>query len=374
MKYLVQFARIIVGVIFIISGFVKNVDPIGLSFKLEEYFSPTVLNIPFLETLSLPLATFFSIFEIVLGVLLLLGVWRKFTTIALLLTIVFFTFLTFYSAYFNKVTDCGCFGDALKLEPWTSFYKDIVLLILIIILVIGQKYIQPLFVTKANYAINAITIIASAIIAYIGINHLPLIDFRPYAIGKNLVEGMKSPQELGLKPTTYKTIYTMKNKVDGKVVEIDDAQYISDDKWYKHGTPWQIEEDKTKTVIEKKGYEPPIHDFNFDCNGVDKTSEILAAPKALIIVIPFVEKLTEKQVEQINVLGKDTKQQGFQVIVVSNNPIPKLTVENCFMDQTTMKTIIRSNPGFMILEKGTVKAKYHYNDMPSVNQLQNLFN
>ena len=84
--------------------------------------------------------------------------------------------------------------------------------------------------------------------------------------------------------------------------------------------------------------------------------------------------MTEKEVEQINVLGKDTKQQGFQVIVVSNNPIPKLTVENCFMDQTTMKTIIRSNPGFMVLEKGTVKAKYHYNDMPTVNQLQNLFN
>ena len=95
MRYLVQFARIIVGVIFIISGFVKNVDPIGLSFKLEEYFSPTVLNIPFLEGLSLPLATFFSLFEIVLGVLLLLGVWKRFTTIALLLTIIFFTFLTF---------------------------------------------------------------------------------------------------------------------------------------------------------------------------------------------------------------------------------------------------------------------------------------
>ncbi|MFV0146994.1 DoxX family membrane protein [Empedobacter falsenii] len=374
MKYLIQFARIIVGVIFIISGFVKNVDPIGLSFKLEEYFSPTVLNIPFLESLSLPLATFFSIFEIVLGVLLLLGVWKRFTTIFLLLTIIFFTFLTFYSAYFNKVTDCGCFGDALKLEPWTSFYKDVVLLVLIIILVVGQQSIKPLFVEKANYAINFMTILASAIIAYIGINHLPIIDFRPYAVGKDLIEGMKSPQELGLKPTTYKTIYTMKNSVDGKVVEIDDAQYIADDKWYKHGTPWVIEADKTRTIVEKKGYEPPIHDFSFDCNGIDKTSEILNAPKVIVFVVPFVEKVNEKQIEKLNILGKEaSKYKGYRVVTVSNNPIKGLELENCFMDQTTMKTIIRSNPGVMILEKGTVKAKYHENDFPSLNQLEDLF-
>ena len=374
MKYLVHIARIVVGVLFIISGFVKNVDPIGLSYKLEEYFSPSVFNIPFLESLSLPLATFFSLFEIVLGVLLLLGVWRKFTTIALLLTIVFFTFLTFYSAYFNKVTDCGCFGDALKLEPWTSFYKDVVLLVLIIILVIGQKYIQPLFNSKINGVINTVAIIGSFIIAYLGINHNPIIDFRSYAVGKNLTEGMKSAKELGLQPTTYKTIYTMKNKVDGQVVEIDDAQYIADDKWYKEGTPWQIEEDKTKTVVEQKGYEPPIHDFSFDCNGVDKTNEILNAPKAIVFIVPFVEKVDAKQIEKLNVLGNEaSKNKGYKVIIVSNNPIPGNTLENCFMDQTTMKTITRSNPGIMILDKGTVKAKYHYNDFPTIDELEELF-
>jgi uncharacterized membrane protein YphA (DoxX/SURF4 family) len=374
MKYLVHIARIVVGVLFIISGFVKNVDPIGLSYKLEEYFSPSVFNIPFLESLSLPLATFFSLFEIVLGVLLLLGVWRKFTTIALLLTIVFFTFLTFYSAYFNKVTDCGCFGDALKLEPWTSFNKDVVLLVLIIILVIGQKYIQPLFSSKINGVINTVAIIGSFIIAYLGINHNPIIDFRSYAVGKNLTEGMKSAKELGLQPTTYKTIYTMKNKVDGQVIEIDDAQYIADDKWYKEGTPWQIEEDKTKTVVEQKGYEPPIHDFSFDCNGVDKTNEILNAPKAIVFIVPFVEKVDAKQIEKLNVLGNEaSKNKGYKVIIVSNNPIPGNTLENCFMDQTTMKTITRSNPGIMILDKGTVKAKYHYNDFPTIDELEELF-
>ena len=133
MRLIVFFSRIIVGFLFIISGFVKVIDPIGLSFKLEEYFSPSVLDLAFLSDLSLPLATFFSVFEIFLGITLLLGIWRKFTVYALLLTIVFFTFLTFYSAYYNKVTDCGCFGDALKLDPWTSFFKDVILLVLILI-------------------------------------------------------------------------------------------------------------------------------------------------------------------------------------------------------------------------------------------------
>lgn len=373
MKYIVQLARLIVGIIFIISGFVKNVDPIGLSYKLEEYFSPNVLNIPFLESLSLPLSTFFSIFEIVLGVLLLLGVWKRFTTIALLLTIIFFTFLTFYSAYFNKVTDCGCFGDALKLDPWTSFYKDIVLLVLILILVFGQKYINPFLTKKVNYVVNSLTIVGSLIIAYIGIAHNPIIDFRAYAVGKNLIEGMKSPEELGLKPTTYKTIYTLKNKTDGEIVEIDDTQYISDDKWYKEGTPWEIQEDKTKTVIEQKGYEPPIHDFSFDYDGEDKTSEILNAEKVIVLVIPFADKLEKEKVNKMNALINDAKKANILIVAVANNPIKGLAIENAFMDQTTMKTITRSNPGIMVLEKGIVKAKYHYNDFPSINQINEIF-
>lgn len=373
MKYFVQFARVIVGIIFIISGFVKNVDPVGLSYKLEEYFSPNVLNIPFLESLSLPLATFFSLFEIVLGVLLLLGVWKRFTTIALLLTIVFFTFLTFYSAYFNKVTDCGCFGDALKLEPWTSFYKDIVLLVLIIVLVIGQQYIQPLFVAKASYIVNTVVILGSVIIAYLGIYHNPIIDFRAYAIGKDLIEGMKTPEELGLKPTTYKTIYTMRNKVDGKTVEINDAQYIADDKWYKHGTNWEIVEDKTKNVVDQKGYEPPIHDFSFDYDGEDKTVDILNAQKVIVLVIPFADKLEKENITKMNSLINEAKNTDFLTVAVANNPVEGLAIKNAFMDQTTMKTITRSNPGIMILEKGKVKAKYHYNDFPSINQLKKLF-
>src|SRR5690606_22593408 len=163
MKYIVQICRFIVGIIFIISGFVKAVDPVGFGYKLEEYFAPDVFNISFLHDLALPQATFFSIFEIMLGVFLLLGIFRKFTSWALLLLIVFFTFLTFYSAYFNKVTDCGCFGDALKLTPWQSFWKDIFLLVLILIIFIGQKHIKPLINNKKiNYGISFVALLICA--------------------------------------------------------------------------------------------------------------------------------------------------------------------------------------------------------------------
>ena len=133
MKYIVGIARTIVGLLFIISGLIKLNDPVGFSFKLQDYFAPEVLNLEFLVPYALLLAIILVIVEVVLGIFLLLGHFKKFTLWALLLMIVFFTFLTFYSAYFNKVTDCGCFGDAMPLTPWESFSKDVVLLVLILI-------------------------------------------------------------------------------------------------------------------------------------------------------------------------------------------------------------------------------------------------
>ncbi len=138
MKHLVGFSRVFVGILFIISGFIKLNDPVGFSFKLEEYFSQGVLDLPFLMPYALAISIFVVIFEVVLGVFLLIGYRKKFTIWSLLLMILFFTFLTFYSAYFNKVTDCGCFGDAIKLTPWESFTKDVVLLVLILDFILWQ--------------------------------------------------------------------------------------------------------------------------------------------------------------------------------------------------------------------------------------------
>ena len=185
MKYLVHISRVLVGALFIISGLIKLNDPLGFSYKLQEYFSADVLNIPFLEPYALAIALFTVILEVVLGVFLLIGYKPKFTVWSLLGLIVFFTFLTFYSAYFDKVKDCGCFGDALKLTPWESFTKDVVLLVLILIIFFGIKHVKPIFSKGVSNIVAGLSIAACVLFCYHVMNHLPSIDFRAYKIENN---------------------------------------------------------------------------------------------------------------------------------------------------------------------------------------------
>ncbi len=375
MKILVQISRFIVGILFIISGFVKAVDPIGFGYKLEEYFAADVFDIQFLHDLALPQATFFSLFEIILGVLLLLGIFRKFTTWSLLVLIVFFTFLTFYSAYFNKVTDCGCFGDALKLEPWESFWKDIFLLVLIIILFIGQKYIQPLFKNnKISYAITLIALLGFGWVSYTGITKLPLIDFRAYAIGKSISEGMKSAEELGKEPPKFEVIYTLKNSQTGETVKITDEQYLSDSKWYEQGTPWELQGELTESRMVSAGYTPPILDFVLDCEEGDLTDFYLEHEKVVFFVTPFTEKVTSEEVQKLNQLYEKLTAQGVEVVALTNGDIENLESSHCYMDQVILKTIIRSNPGVVVLSKGTVINKFHNNPLPTAEEVLKSFN
>ena len=194
-KISVSIVRLIVGVVFIISGFVKLVDPIGFSFKLEEYFEPQVLNMPFFIPFAYPIAVFVVAFELILGVLLLLGFLRKFTLLSLLGLTIFFGFLTFYSAYFNKVTDCGCFGDALKFTPWGSFTKDMILLFLAIILWWGRDSIKLLYTNKVSIAVLSLTIVGCIGLVYYTQKHLPVIDFRPYKVGVNIQKGMEITED-----------------------------------------------------------------------------------------------------------------------------------------------------------------------------------
>ena len=171
--------RYIIAIIFIASGFVKAIDVKGFSFKLEEYFSPDVFNLTFLQNFTLEIAILVVALELVLGLMLLLKMKLKCTLISLIALCVFFAFLTFYSAYFNKVTDCGCFGDAIKFTPWQSFWKDIALLFGLLILWILNKKSNTLNNEKGiKNPLLWIGIIASVYIIYSGIAHEPLIDFR----------------------------------------------------------------------------------------------------------------------------------------------------------------------------------------------------
>lgn len=359
MKYLVGFSRIFVGILFIISGFIKLNDPVGFSFKLEEYFSLGVLDLPFFEPYALAISIFVVIFEVLLGVMLLLGFRVKFTVWSLLLMIIGFTFLTFYSAYFNKVTDCGCFGDAIKLTPWESFTKDIVLLVLIVILFVGRKYIKPLFRSNAERILTLATLLLCIVYCNYVLNHLPAIDFRPYKIGANIKAGMVVPDGAP-KPIID---YAWKFDVDGEEkVIVTQGDYPQVD-----GEFVDVE-----TTEVQKGYEPPIHDFTIEREGVDYADSLLQEPKLVMIIAYDLRKTNEDIYSEVKEVTDKAIKNGYKVIGMSasNNEqtqrliqAHQLNFEFYFTDETTLKTIVRSNPGVLRLEKGTIKEKVHYNDL-----------
>ncbi len=359
MKYIVWISRIIVGVLFIISGWIKLNDPMGFSFKLEEYFSPGVLDLPFFTPMALGISIFVVIVEVILGVLLLIGFKPKFTVWSLLLMIVFFTFLTFYSAYFNKVTDCGCFGDAVKLTPWESFTKDVILLVFILILFFGRKYITPLFAPKTNWIIGGVALVACAWFANHVLNHLPTVDFRPYKIGANIEEGMSIPE--GAPEPLYEYAWRFNENGEEKIY-VTNGDYPSVD-----GEFIDVE-----TTEIQKGYEPPIHDFTIEQDGVDYAGKVLNADKIMMVVAYDLNKSNYEAFQEIAEVAKKAKQEGYKVIGMSASSKEMtddlkstygLDFDFYFTDETTLKTIVRSNPAVLTLKKGTIQQKVHYNDL-----------
>tara|TARA_B100000902_G_scaffold221471_1_gene210408 strand:+ start:34002 stop:35102 length:1101 start_codon:yes stop_codon:yes gene_type:complete len=359
MKKLVDISRYLVSVLFIISGLIKANDSIGFSYKLEEYFE--VFGIEWLGKYALLLAVGICIFEIMLGFMLFIGSRIKFTIWSLFIMIIFFTFLTFYSAYFNKVTDCGCFGDAIKLTPWQSFYKDLILIILLSILCKNISSINSYFVKRTENIINLIILLACSLFVWITITYLPLIDFRPYAIGKNIPDGMIIPD--GAEQDVFNDIWYY--DVEGKILE-----FSTNDE------PWSIDGAKyidRKTVLVKKGYEPPIHDFSISSNGIDITDSILEVKDVFIVISYNIIDSDKESSKKLNNLYLYCKENGITFVALSassdeliDHYIQKNNIifSYCFTDETTLKTIIRSNPGILRIKEGTIINKWHYNDFP----------
>lgn len=361
MKAIVSISRIFVGVLFIISGFIKLNDPLGFSYKLQEYFSTDVLNIPFLEPYALLISVFVVVFEVVLGVFLLIGYKPKFTVWSLLLMIVFFTFLTFYSAYFDKVKDCGCFGDALKLTPWESFTKDVVLLVLIVIIFIGVKHINAVFGKLQTTILALLSFIVSLWFGYHVLMHLPAIDFRGYAIGKNIAEGMSIPDD-AKKPVTE---YAWKFNVNGQekvITTLGDYPTVE-------GEFVSVE---TKEI--EKGYEPPIYDFSIESEDDDLTQHFLTQDNVVVIVSYNLDKIELEGAKKLKRFIENATNQGYQVIgLTASGKDVKQRINEAFgldvtwylCDEKALKTVVRSNPGILELDQGTVKQKVHWNDLES---------
>lgn len=360
MKIITQFARLIVGALFIFSGLIKLNDPLGFSFKLDEYFSEMVFNMPFLQPYVLALALIIVIAEVLLGVMLLIGYQRKFTLWSLFAMIIFFTFLTFYSAYFNKVTDCGCFGDAIPLTPWESFYKDVILLILILILFAGRKYIQPVFKPTKGLIVTSISLILCIALGYHVLNHLPIMDFRAYKKEVNIKEAMVFPENAPKDEFDIKFIYKVNGNEQAFTMEElgnipSGAEFVRRD----------------ETLI-SKGYEPPISDFSIEKDGNDYTEDFLDKPKVLMVIAYDLGKANTTGLDKLAQLEKDASEKGYEIIgltssseeviqtVKSNH---QMDLEFYFCDATTLKAIVRSNPGVVVLEYGTIKDKKHWNDL-----------
>jgi len=414
MNKLNNIARTLVGALFIVSGLIKANDVVGFSFKLHDYFAPDVLDIPFLLEYTYPLAVFICIAEIMLGLSVLVGAKMRLTAWSLLLMILFFDGLTFYSAYFDKVTDCGCFGDAIKLTPWESFAKDVALSILIFIifafrnkvkyqtraensnifpvalLLVGLfsyfmlDWLFPIYFTialfllvrlvnkfilkeKREWTLALLTLVTCFAFTYHTDSHLPIRDYRPYAVGKNIADDMTLPE--GAQADVYDDVW--KYEVDGIVNE-----YATKDK------PWGIEgavfvDRETKLIVE--GDHPPIHDFSIESDTLgDITDSVLAASDAILFVMYDLTKSDREALRKVEDIVNALSDKAVTITAMSATTETQMELIQkeadisfpfYFTDETTLKTIVRSNPGMLWLKEGTIVAKWHYNDFPASEDL-----
>ncbi len=368
--------RIIVGGLFIFSGLIKLNDPLGFSYKLEEYFE--VFHLTFLN----PAAVFFAVvlcaLEVILGVFLLTGISSKKVVWGLLLLISFFTFLTFYSAAFDVVKSCGCFGDAIPLTPWQSFTKDLILLVLIIYIFINQKDIQPVTYNKSKKtAISSVTIGLTLLFGIYTYSFLPIIDFLPYKVGANIPESMKVPE--GAAQDEYEITYVLKNKKTGEEKKMSDKEYLAT-KIYEN-PDWEFVSSSEPKLI-KAGYQPKIKDLNiFDSQGVSYTKELVENPYYNLIAVSWkLENMHSKAMGDINALAINAVENyNVRTVLLTSNSATdadkyskdlKLALEVFYADAVPLKSMVRSNPGLILLKDGIVINKWPSTALPSYDDLE----
>ena len=368
MKLFKHVARILLGVTFIFSGFVKGIDPWGSAYKFTEYFN--AMGMEWLAWSAFPLGVFLAFAEFTIGVALFFNVlFRIFSWLAFLF-MAFFLPLTLWVAIKNPVTDCGCFGDALVITNWETFYKNVVLMIFAIIVVVYRKKMELKWFKKPGLILGIITVVAYIGIVYHSYNHEPLFDFRPYKVGVNIPEAMKIPE--GAQREVYENTFYYKNKNTGKVEKFTEENY-----------PWQdtvnwVYENMESKIIQK-GYVPPINNFTIQTPEGDNVIDFFIHDEnyVFMLIAYNLEKSSRKSQEKINNLANWAAEKGLSFICLTSS-LPDQTEAfaaetgapyeffNC--DEITLKTIIRSNPGLMVIKGGTIIDKWHYNDIPTPDE------
>lgn len=382
MRTIIRVIQLLVGILFILSGLVKANDPQGLGFKMQEFFeiwnadlatggffakNALIGLFEFLHGHALFLSVVMITLEIMAGIALLLGWRKKFVLWLLMILMVFFTFLTAY-AYFAtnpggapKFTNCGCFGDCLPLEPATSFWKDVVLVVLIGVLIWGRKHLFTIFTVKRQHFILIISLALSLILQWWVLNYLPLVDCLPFKKGNNLPEKMKPPKDAV--PSEYETRMIYRNAATGEKKDMSLDEFNSSKIWEDASWKW----DTTITKLIKKGNDiPEIQGFSLAGKAGDSTDAVLALPVA---VLGFgMEGVGKGWLSDFKELKQIADSRQIPVFFTTNNPVyfEKLFADNGVpmsvfsTDFTIIRTAARTNPAFYLLKNGTVVNKYSY--------------
>ncbi|MES2681292.1 MAG: BT_3928 family protein [Bacteroidota bacterium] len=379
LPWLTHIARFLVGGLFIFSGFIKANDPLGFSYKLKEYFEvfQADTGLGFFELfahIALPLAIIICASEIILGVMLLIGYKTRLTLWLLFAQIAFFTFLTFYSACYNKVTHCGCFGDFLPMKPWESFWKDIVLLVLITLLFAGKDNIRELFapmVISTLFLMGVVFSIGFPIYTY---RNLPPLDFRAYAPGLSIKDGMKTSADY--KAPVYESVLVYENIKDHSLKEFNNDAYMKSKIW-EDTLNWKWHETKNKLISDAVN-PPRITDFTVtDLNGNNITDSLLNDKNYSFWIIMHELALTEEDetlMAQVNDLYKLATEDHHRVIALTASSSKEIDdfkhrhnalYDFAMVDNTVLKTMIRSNPGLMLMKDGTVIMNWHHHNFPT---------
>ncbi len=370
MKFLANLSRILVGVVFIFSGFVKGVDPLGSNYKFIDYFN--AFGMGGLSFSALFFSFVLSLAEFLIGICLFLNIKTKWAAWGALLFMGVFTPLTLILAIKNPVTDCGCFGDAWVLSNWETFGKNVVLLAFTIMAFIYRNKFKPLFNFLEQTVLVAGTIIFMLCIEFYCYRHLPILDFRPYAIGKNITEGMTIPEDAP--HDEYQITLKYKNKNTGVIQEFDETNYPWQDT-----LNWEFHSSDQKLV--KEGFKAPIHDFVIEHPDLGNiTEEILQDDNYTFLVVAYkLANTSTENLEKINKLADYAREQGYRFygLTASNaDEVKKFTethhipYEFCVMDEIQLKTIVRSNPGLVLLKKGTIIDKWAHRDVPLLEDYQ----
>lgn len=357
MKMMRWISRILTGVVFIFSGTVKAIDPLGSAYKFHDYFQ--AFHMDYLFWLSLPLAIILCTAEFIIGFAIITGVKQKAGIWGAMLLMIIFTPLTLVLALTNPVSDCGCFGDAIHLTNWQTFGKNVVLVLLIIVLYSGIKQSRQLFKKFTEWVIIACTALLFVLFALWNLRYLPVIDFLPYKTGVKIADKMVVPD--GVAVDSYRTTFIYEK--DGIKKEFNLDNYPAND------TTWKFVDQKS--VLIKKGYQPPIHDFVITTMyGEDITERLLSYPGYTLLMIS--KKLKEADKKHLSdgfSLGEYCVANGieFYILTASETSEAK-TFENglqfCSADETTLKTIVRANPGYLLLKDGTIVGKWSWANVP----------